>query len=75
MMIKRTMKLYTHEQWTADPTLKKWIFQPAVSKAKCTCGTDEHHVELIDHESCIVGRIDTIVCTKCDEVVSFRIIR
>jgi len=69
------MVFYRRERWLQDETLRKWRFVPAVTEGKCTCENDEHHIELEDHESCIIGRIDTIVCTKCDDVVSFRIIR
>lgn len=69
------MKILERNEWLSDPELKKWAMKSASSDGKCNCGDKTHLVELIDHESCIIGRIDTIVCTKCNEVKSFSIIR
>ena len=69
------MKVYTREQWLRNPELKKWAMKPAVSDKGCTCGNKENWIELFDHESCIIGRIDTTICTQCNEVESFKIIR
>jgi hypothetical protein len=69
------MKVYTREQWLGDSELRKWAMKPATWDKRCQCGNEEHWIELIDHESCIIGRIDTVICTKCNEVESFRIIR
>ena len=35
----------------------------------------EHLVELWEHDSCVRGRIDTVVCTKGDVVRDFKISR
>lgn len=69
------MKILKREEWLADTNLKMWIMKSARPEKRCQCGTKDNWVELIDHESCMVGRIDTIVCTKCNEVESFNIIR
>jgi hypothetical protein len=69
------MRTLERNQWLSDPKLKDWSVRPAASDKKCHCRNEENWVELIDHESCIIGRIDTIVCTKCNEVESFSIIR
>jgi hypothetical protein len=73
--MKNNMRILERDQWLSDPILKDWRFKSAASDKKCECRDKENWVELIDHESCIIGRIDTIVCTKCNEVESFRIIR
>jgi hypothetical protein len=70
-----TIKVLLKEQWLSDPKLKHWAMKSSVSDKKCYCRNEENWVELIDHDSCIIGRIDTTVCTKCNEVESFKIIR
>ena len=69
------MKIYTREEWMQIPELKMLARVAAMPEKRCQCGTKEHLVELIDHESCIVGRIDTVICSRCKEVESFSIIR
>jgi hypothetical protein len=69
------MKYLNKEDWINDTDLKFFRTKAAIKEKECKCGTDKYFVELEDHESCIIGRIDTVVCTKCKEVQSFRIIR
>jgi hypothetical protein len=69
------MKLYRREEWSTDPDLKKWMFKEPIPDKVCRCGHKNHHIELIDHSSCIRGRIDVTVCTTCNEIVSFDVIR
>ena len=63
------------EDWLKDPNLRKWNSVDCTEHHNCTCDTDEHHVELWEHDSCVRGRIDTIVCTKCDAIKTFSIVR
>lgn len=63
------------EEWITDPQLKKWSSVSCTERTRCRCGSDENHVELWGHDSCIRGRIDTVVCTKCNVIVDFDIIR
>lgn len=70
------MRFVRKEEWIKDPKLKSFAFIPAIEGKECKCADDsEDLVELEDHESCIIGRIDTTVCTKCNVVKFFRIIR
>ena len=70
------MKFIRKEEWIKDPKLKSFAFVPAIKWGECKCAEDsETLVELEDHESCIVGRIGTTVCTKCSVVKYFKIIR
>lgn len=69
------MRIVEREVWSKDTELLRLAMKPAMPDKRCQCGTQEHWVELIDHESCIVGRIDTVMCTKCNEVQSFNMIR
>ena len=63
------------EDWLKDPNLRKWNSVSCTENNNCNCDTDEHHIELWEHDSCVRGRIDTIVCTKCDSIKTFNIIR
>ena len=63
------------EDWLKDPNLKKWNSVRCTEKQNCTCNTDEHHVELWEQDFCVRGRIDTVICTKCDSIKTFNIIR
>jgi hypothetical protein len=69
------MKIYTKEQWSSNPQLRDWSYKEAVTDRGCRCGDEKNQIELIDHSSCIIGRIDTTICTTCNEVVSFDIVR
>lgn len=61
------------EDWVKDPQLKHWSGRRCTHN-ECNC-TAPKLIELWDQDSCIRGRIDTIVCTDCDSVKSFKIIR
>lgn len=69
------MRQMLKNEWTIDPQLKKWSSKSCVDKTLCSCKTDKNHVELWEHDSCVRGRIDTTVCTKCESVVKFSIVR
>ena len=63
------------EDWIKDPQLRKWNSVDCTERyKKCNCDGD-HLVELWDHDSCYRGRIDTIVCTKCNTIKSYTIVR
>jgi len=62
------------EEWISEPTLKHWSSKSCVQNTKCGC-TKPTLVELWEQDSCVRGRIDTIVCTNCNNVKSFKIIR
>jgi len=61
------------EEWIKDPKLKHWSSRTCIHH-KCYCSTPKL-VELWEQDSCVRGRIDTTVCTNCDSVKSFKIIR
>jgi hypothetical protein len=63
------------EEWINDPQLKHWVSISSVQDNKCGCFDDSHLVELWEHDSCVRGRIDTIICTECNKIKSFKIIR
>jgi hypothetical protein len=63
------------EEWINDPHLKHWVSVSSVQDNKCGCSDDFNLVELWEHDSCVIGRIDTVVCTKCNRIKSFKIIR
>ena len=63
------------EEWLMDPKLKKWNSIECTEVGKCNCDTDKNHVELWEQDSCVRGRIDTIICTLCDTIKSFNIVR
>lgn len=65
--------IYLREQWIKHPTLKKYT-HTSCTDTKCSCNSPQV-VELCEHDSCIRGRIDTKVCTNCDGIVSFQIVR
>lgn len=76
MKIQEDMRCYFKEQWINNPEFKKWNNIKATDKTKkCTCKHDLDLVELIDHDSCSRGRIDTVICTRCDAIKSYKIIR
>jgi len=64
------------EDWIKDPQLKKWNLVDCTNRyKKCDCKDGNHLIELHEHDSCIRGRIDTIICTKCNTIKSFSIVR
>ena len=64
------------EEWIVDPILKKWNGVDCTDKNTiCKCEDGDHLVELWEHDSCVRGRIDTVVCTTCDMIKSFSIVR
>ena len=63
------------EEWINDPQLKHWVSVSSVQDNKCGCSDDSDLVELWEHDSCVRGRIDTVVCTKCNRIKSFKIVR
>jgi hypothetical protein len=63
------------EDWINTPTLKHWATKSSVQDNKCGCSDDSKLIELWEHDSCVRGRIDTIVCTECNKVKSFSIVR
>jgi hypothetical protein len=68
------MRRMLKNEWMEDPQLRKWSSKSCVDKTLCSCKTDKNHVELWEHDSCVRGRIDTTICTKCESVVKFSII-
>jgi len=64
------------EDWLTDDQLKKWSRYSCTDKQTiCRCDDGDHLVELWEHDSCVRGRIDTIVCTICDSIRNFKIVR
>jgi hypothetical protein len=63
------------EDWIHDPNLKHWASIDCIQDSKCGCSDSSYLVELRDHDSCVRGRIDTTICTKCNRIKSFQIIR
>ena len=63
------------EEWINDPQLKHWVSVSSVQDNKCGCSDDSDLVELWEHDSCVRGRIDTVVCTKCNRIKSLKIVR
>ena len=61
------------EDWIKNPQFKHWGSKNCTS-TKCNCSTPDL-VELWEQDSCVRGRIDTIICQICDKVNSFKIIR
>tara|TARA_R110000796_G_scaffold25883_3_gene72473 strand:- start:594 stop:833 length:240 start_codon:yes stop_codon:yes gene_type:complete len=62
------------EDWSVDPQLKQWNSKSSIQTDKCKC-TNPTLVELWEQDSCVRGRIDTIVCTSCNKVKSLNIVR
>lgn len=67
------MESKLREEWVKDPQLNHWNGKSCTS-AECNCN-EPNLIELWEQDSCVRGRIDTIVCTNCDKVESFKIIR
>jgi hypothetical protein len=67
------MEILLKKQWSEDPKLKRWSGRRCTHH-KCQCNEPEL-VELWEQDGCVRGRIDTIVCVKCDRVKTFKIIR
>jgi len=65
---------YLKNEWINHPQLKQWNSKGCVQNTKCGC-SEPKLVELWEQDSCVRGRIDTIVCTNCNNVKSFKIIR
>lgn len=64
------------EDWKKDPILKKWYGVNCTTKGTdCKCADGNHLVELWEQDSCVRGRIDTVVCTTCDSIKTFSIVR
>lgn len=61
-------------EWITNPNLKHWNNKSCVQSNKCKCNNPQL-VELWEQDSCTKGRIDTVVCTKCNQIQSFKIIR
>jgi len=62
------------EEWLKDPNLKHWNGLSCVQDDRCGC-SEPTLIELWEQDSCVRGRIDTTVCTKCNKIKSFKIIR
>ena len=62
------------EDWIKDPQFKHWNGKSCVQDDKCGC-SNPNLVELWEQDDGVRGRIDTIVCTNCNKVQSFKIIR
>ena len=69
------MRRMLRNEWLQDPKLKKWDSVSCTERTRCRCGKEENHVELWEHDSCVRGRIDTVVCTECNVIVDFDIVR
>ena len=64
------------EDWLQDAKLKHWNSKSCTdNRGTCRCDNTNHHVELWEQDSCVRGRIDSVVCTSCNILVSFKIIR
>lgn len=73
---KNSMKVLLKEEWLADSHLKRWNTINCYDKTnQCNCNNDENFVELCEQDSCVVGRIDTIICLKCNAIKDFKIIK
>ena len=68
------MITYLKEEWVNDPKLKHWNGKSCVQDNKCGC-SEPQLVELWEQDSCVRGRIDTIVCINCNRIKTFNIIR
>jgi hypothetical protein len=69
------MRRMLKNEWMEDSQLRKWSSKSCVETTLCSCKSERNHVELFEHDSCVRGRIDTTICTKCDTIVKFSIIR
>mgnify|MGYP000110860729 CR=1 FL=1 len=69
------MKSLLRTEWINDPELKRWSDVSCVERNNCSCNTTDHQIELCEHDTCIRGQIDTIICTECNVIVNFDIIR
>lgn len=69
------MKTLLREDWIKTPELRKWSNVKSTTNSACRCGDDKKHVELWEQDSCVRGRIDSVICTSCNVMVSFKIIR
>ena len=64
---------FLREDWINHRDLKHFSNKECTD-TKCTCENPKL-VNLWEHDSCVRGRIDTIICTLCDTIKSFRIVR
>mgnify|MGYP006421053933 CR=1 FL=1 len=62
------------EDWIKDEELKHWNSKGCLDKTDCNCN-NPNLIELQEQDSCIRGRIDTVICKDCNQVKSFKIIR
>jgi hypothetical protein len=69
------MQILLREEWIKTPELRKWSNVRNTNYSVCRCGNDKKHVELWEQDSCVRGRIDSVVCTSCNVLVSFKVIR
>ena len=69
------MDIHSKEKWSVDPQLKHWVNRSSIQDDKCGCGDKSKLIELLEHDFCVRGRIDTTICTRCDKVRTFKIIR
>lgn len=69
------MMVFLKEEWIKTPELKKWNNVRSTNSNICRCGSDSNHVELWEQDSCVRGRIDSVVCTSCNVLISFKVIR
>jgi hypothetical protein len=61
-------------EWINDPKLSHWDNRSCTHPTKCECN-NPNLIELCDHDSCVRGEIDTVICVKCDAVKRINIIR
>ena len=65
---------FLKEEWRNHSYLKKFANMSCTTKDVCKCKSPKL-VDLWEHESVVIGRIDTEVCIECNKVKSFKIIR
>lgn len=70
------MKVYLREEWIKNPQLKHFSNHSVISnhKKKCDC-IEPELIELWEHDSCFLGRIDTTFCVSCNQLYSYKIVR
>ena len=64
---------FLKQDWINHPHLKQFRNKKSTD-SNCDCSSPKL-VELWEQDSCVRGRIDTIVCTSCNKVKSLSIIR
>lgn len=65
---------FLKEEWRTHSYLKRFSNVSCITKDVCKCKSSKL-VELWEHDSVTVGRIDTKVCIECNKVKSFKIVR